>query len=188
MATHSPSWANAEHTAINLVFDHPVYGEIPFSASPSDPEQNGRDLYSAAISGDFGQIAEYVAPLVPIAQVRSEALSAIDIAAGVARAKYITVSPGQAETYILKAQQAAAYKASGYSGNVPVLVQVEADVMGQTGQDAAESILAQQAAWEAVGAEIERARRAGKIAVGAATDAAAAVAARDAAIAALQAL
>jgi len=109
----------------------------------------------------------------------------IDACAGAARARYITVAPGQEATYILKAQQAAAFKAGGYAGTVPGLVQAEIDATGATAQQAADDILAQEAAWAYKAAQIESARRRGKVAVGAATDAVGVIAARDAAVAEL---
>lgn len=48
--------------SIDLEIEHPVYGWTPFTASPNDSEQSGRDLYAQAIAGDFGAIQEYIAP------------------------------------------------------------------------------------------------------------------------------
>lgn len=46
---------------VDLVFEDG--GEVlPFTASPADAEQYGRDLYAAAIAGEFGPIAPYVEP------------------------------------------------------------------------------------------------------------------------------
>lgn len=134
-----------------------------------------------------GAIVDYVAVVqpVPLADVKAAALAAIDSAAGAARARYITIAPGQEATYLLKAQQAASFKAGGYAGTVPGLVQAEVDATGATAQQAADAILAQQDAWEAKAAQIESARRRGKVAVGAAADAGAIEAAEAAAIAEL---
>ncbi len=126
--------------------------------------------------------------VVSLDDVKAAALSAIDAEAGAARARYITVAPGQEATYILKAQQAAAFKAGGYSGPVPGLVQAEMDATGATAQAAADDILAQEAAWAYKAAQIESARRRGKVAAGNAADAASVEAARAAAIAELGAL
>ena len=108
-------------------------------------------------------------PVRDLSKAKSNALTQVDFLAGQTRSKYITTTPGQAEIYILKAQQAQAFKDSGYDGDVPVLVQVEATVTGETVQVATDSILAQQYAWEIKGAQIEQVRRAGKIAVGLST-------------------
>jgi hypothetical protein len=47
---------------IDLEYNHPVYGWIPFTASPTDSEELGRNLHAAALAGDFGEIAPYVEP------------------------------------------------------------------------------------------------------------------------------
>lgn len=60
-AAEKPIWANSEHSAINLQVHHAHFGVIPFTASPSDCEKHGRDLYAAALAGEFGEIAEYKA-------------------------------------------------------------------------------------------------------------------------------
>lgn len=46
-----------------MEIDHPTYGWIPFSASPNDSEQLGRDLYAQAIAGTLGAVTPYVKPL-----------------------------------------------------------------------------------------------------------------------------
>ncbi len=59
----TPQWANAEHTLIDVVLDTDAYGEIPFSASPDDVEAHGRGIFADAVAGNFGAVAEYVAPV-----------------------------------------------------------------------------------------------------------------------------
>ena len=65
-----PRWANAEHTRINMVtlFEELAeqYGPIPFTASPDDTEEHGRDLFERALAGEFGEIAEYEPPAVEV--------------------------------------------------------------------------------------------------------------------------
>ena len=46
--------------SIDLVYDHPEFGEIPFTAYQYDIEQLGRELFSKALAGDFGMIEPYV--------------------------------------------------------------------------------------------------------------------------------
>lgn len=132
-----------------------------------------------------------------LSALQNSAYAAIDNAAGVTRAKYITDVAGQAETYIIKAQDAAAYKAASYpSASINSYPMVKAEAIAISGasptatqyQSAADGILATQASWIAVAASIEQARRAGKISVGAATDYASTISARDAAIVSLAAL
>ena len=61
----NPVWSNAEKTAIELTvkFSHLDF-EVPFTASPDDAESHGRALFSAAVAGDFGEVAPYVAPVI----------------------------------------------------------------------------------------------------------------------------
>ena len=129
-----------------------------------------------------------IADDTPIDIARADAESAIDSAAGDARARYIAVAAGQEAVYILKDQQARAYAAANYSGSVPPLVQADVDALNVSPQQAANGIIAQADAWIAIAAQIEQARRSGKAAVAASLTAADARAAADAALATLAAL
>jgi len=71
----NPQWANAEHTLIDLIVTHEVYGKIHFSASPDDTERHGVALFNAAVAGDFGPIADYVAPIQTIVEKKAEIYS-----------------------------------------------------------------------------------------------------------------
>lgn len=58
-----PKWANAEQTLIDLTVKwDAIDEELPFTASPNDSEEHGCSLFAAAQAGEFGPIAEYVAP------------------------------------------------------------------------------------------------------------------------------
>lgn len=160
-----------------LPFSWGVDGVITFGESVTNQQR-------AAVQAVFDA---HVAPS-DLADAKAAALADIDAAAGAARARYITVAPGQEATYILKAQQAAAFKAGGYAGSAPGLVQAEMDATGAASQAAADDILAQEAAWGYKAAQIESARRRGKVAAGNAADAAGVQAAQAAAIAELGAL
>jgi len=64
----NPQWGDAEHTVINIEakWEHlESEGYLPFTANPNDVEEHGRDLYNRIINGEFGTIAEYVAPPEP---------------------------------------------------------------------------------------------------------------------------
>jgi hypothetical protein len=59
---------NPQHNAVGTIdmeIEHPAYGWIPFTASSDDTEQMGRELYAQAAAGNFGPVAEYVAPPPP---------------------------------------------------------------------------------------------------------------------------
>lgn len=136
-------------------------------------------------------------PALTLAEVRGSAHVAIDAEAGSARARYITVAPGQEATYMLKEAQARAYKSASYpSATVAAYPMVDAEAKAMYGaaptaaqiQSAADGIIAQADAWIAKAAQVERARIAGKRAVTAAVDVAGVEVARAAAIAELGAL
>ena len=42
--------------------NHPQFGWVPFTAAPDDPEPIGRELFAAAVAGEFGPVASYVPP------------------------------------------------------------------------------------------------------------------------------
>jgi hypothetical protein len=74
----NPKWANAEQTLIDLTIKwDAIDEELPFSASPTDPEAHGRALFAAAQAGEFGPVAAYVAsppnpPFVPQQVTRAQ--------------------------------------------------------------------------------------------------------------------
>jgi len=148
-------------------------------------------------SADFVALAASAYPGTPIETVRVAANLAIDKQAGDTRRKYITGTTGQDATYLQKAANAAAYKAAGYPSaliaDYPMVRAEGRAIYGATPsaaqyQAAADYILATETAFVQKGADIEEARRAGKIAVEAALTVAAVRSAQDAALAALVAL
>lgn len=59
-----PFWSNTEKTSIDLIIKWDKFpNELPFTASPDDCEAHGREIYEAAINGQFGQVKEYPTPL-----------------------------------------------------------------------------------------------------------------------------
>ena len=59
----NPRWANAEQSLIDLTIKwEGIAEELPFTASPTDTEAHGRAIFAAAQAGEFGPVAEYVAP------------------------------------------------------------------------------------------------------------------------------
>lgn len=50
------------HGTIDVEINHPVHGWIPFTASPDDPEELGRAVFTEAIKGNVGP---YIPPLAP---------------------------------------------------------------------------------------------------------------------------
>ena len=125
--------------------------------------------------------------------IRHLALLAVDEAAGEARRRYITDVSGQEAVYITKLGEAQAYIA-GIVDDVPTVaagpyIAAEAAVRGITHREQAELVAGLAAQWNGVlGPAIEAARMAGKLAVEAAETIEAIEAARDAAVATLNAI
>jgi hypothetical protein len=63
----NPIWVNAEQTAINCEITTSQFGDeiLPFTASLSDVELHGQLIFADIVSGKYGPIADYVAPLIP---------------------------------------------------------------------------------------------------------------------------
>lgn len=50
-------WANMDHTAINAWVAFEGFAQpLPFTASATDVEAHGRDIYARAVAGEFGPI------------------------------------------------------------------------------------------------------------------------------------
>jgi len=55
-------WANQDHTLIDCEVTFETIGTVPFTATPNDTEEHGRDIYARAVFGEFGVIAEWTPP------------------------------------------------------------------------------------------------------------------------------
>lgn len=105
-----------------------------------------------------------------IEQAKAHAALTIDETAGKARLRYITDVPGQQAVYLLKAEQARAYREAGYTGAVPPYIVAEADAIDDSAQVAADNILMLASLWsDQLSPEIERLRIGGKRLVSSAT-------------------
>jgi hypothetical protein len=121
---------------------------------------------------------------------QASAFNRIDQSAERARLRHITGGIGQALVYQEKAEQAVDYITAGYPSDLssyPYL-QAEAIATSKDSKQIADDILAERSKWIAVGADIEAERLRGKKNVREATDIDSITFARDAAIAALDAL
>jgi hypothetical protein len=59
----NPQWANEEHTAINVIARFAEIDEdLPFTATPTDIEPHGREIFERTSTGEFGLIDAYVPP------------------------------------------------------------------------------------------------------------------------------
>lgn len=64
-SVRDPVWANSENTLIDCFIRFTAYAaELPFTASPDDVEEHGREVFRRCIAGEFGKIGPYVEPLV----------------------------------------------------------------------------------------------------------------------------
>lgn len=63
----NPRWVNAEKTMIDCEVTIAKFGAevLPFTASANDSEAHGRLLFQKISAGEYGPIAEYVAPPEP---------------------------------------------------------------------------------------------------------------------------
>ena len=77
ISAKQPQWANAEHTAINLMVTFAELGEVPFTAAADDEGEHGPQLYANAIGGNYGTIAAYVGPTL-LDQAKGTALATIE--------------------------------------------------------------------------------------------------------------
>ncbi|WP_353267021.1 hypothetical protein [Gemmatimonas sp.] len=114
-------------------------------------------------------------------QVKADAIARVNMLAGACRAKYLTVVPGQAETYLLKADELRAYDAAVVAGNVvpsdfPILA-TEAAATGASLADTVELVRTTRAQWLQLAAVVEGMRRGAIVAIEAATTEAAVLAA-----------
>lgn len=59
-----PKWTSKEKIEIDLMVNFSNQSEefVPFTASRNDPEPHGQEIYSRAIAGDFGPIADWTPP------------------------------------------------------------------------------------------------------------------------------
>ena len=112
-----------------------------------------------------------------VADARGLGASAIDAAAGRARSRYITTSPGQDATYTVKYAEALDYIAAGYQSDLspyPFVAGESQPNTWMTPTQAATRIATLGGYWrEVIGPAIEAARINGKDALGALTDPAA---------------
>lgn len=63
----NPQWANEEHTAINcdVDFDDLLEELVPFTAVASGDYEHSHQIFAECVAGQYGEIAEYVAPVIP---------------------------------------------------------------------------------------------------------------------------
>ena len=61
-----PAFVTADSNEIDLTVKFvEIAEELPFTATPFDPEPYGVELFNNAVAGDYGNIAPYVPPPPP---------------------------------------------------------------------------------------------------------------------------
>lgn len=65
ISIRNPVFSRADQSSIDVDYEHPDYGWIPFTARQDDVEQIGRDIYAQA----FPAASPYVAPPAPPYQI-----------------------------------------------------------------------------------------------------------------------
>lgn len=155
---------------------------------PNDPANTDRQQYDAWLTaGNTPQTPDEPT----LTQLQAAYRADIDAQANATRQKYVTFIAAQDATYLQKYDEAKRYKAAGYPASLAGYSWIAAEVTatGRTATAAADGIIAEGDYWNAIkGPDIERERRKGKLAIDAAATPAAALTARDNAIAALKAL
>jgi myo-inositol-hexaphosphate 3-phosphohydrolase len=67
----NPRWANAQHTAIDLEVKFAEFNaDVVYTASANDTVDYSVALYNAAVTGEYGEIADYQEP--DVAQINSQ--------------------------------------------------------------------------------------------------------------------
>ena len=133
----------------------------------------------------------YRAEPVDVELLRAQALAALDEAASAASGRHLTVGVGQELRYQAKAAEARELLREGDMEPDPArwpLLAAEALALGEALGTRAQAVATAHGAWLAVAARIEAARVSGKAQVRGAGTGEAVLAARDAALAALEAL
>lgn len=66
ISVSNPVYSNKDNTTVELqvVFNGLPNDLLPFTASPNDSEEHGRELYARAVAGEFGPIGAYVVPVI----------------------------------------------------------------------------------------------------------------------------
>lgn len=144
-------------------------GAVEVSAGEHAELINGQSTGLMIVPDANGKPILVERPAPALADYKVLILKSIDTAAEELRSIYITASPGQVATYIMKYNDATAFKTAGYTGTVPGLVQAEVDATGATAEEAADDIIAQYTAWNQLAGFIEKVRRTAKVSVNEAT-------------------
>ena len=63
VSASSPAYSDPDHQHISLMVKFEEFEqELPFNATPHDPMPYGVELFNRALAGEFGPVADFVAP------------------------------------------------------------------------------------------------------------------------------
>lgn len=95
----------------------------------------------------------------PFETEKAAAIRVINKEAEHARARHITLGAGQSQVYLEKAEEAADFIAAGYPNtNGYPYIEAEVEATGQSPQEVADNIINAKGKWQAISAQIEKAR------------------------------
>ena len=77
MQIRHPRFSRPDLKQIDCEIEHPKLGWIPFTTTPDDVEETGRQVFDACIDGAAGAVAPYVQPVVCAAQNKAYAENAL---------------------------------------------------------------------------------------------------------------
>ncbi|RMD67294.1 hypothetical protein D6833_00385, partial [Candidatus Parcubacteria bacterium] len=122
-------------------------------------------------SSDDAAVQALINTFDPLPPAQQAAEQRVDAAAGEARARYITVAPGQEAVYNLKLQQAKDYQAAGNPADATPwpLINQEATARGVSPSQVATEIITTANQWIQIAAQIEAIRMKAKADIKAAT-------------------
>lgn len=144
------------------------YGWYPFVETPpiNFDRLNQREVMAFDVRTDYVTTTRTLVALTPgevaelVPRYKAEAIGQVNLAAGNARAKYITVIPGQEATYLWKEQEARAWSAATapVDEDYPILY-AEAQACNLTMAEVVALVLTTAAQFRTLAAEIEGLRR-----------------------------
>ena len=73
----NPVWADKDHTAIDVMINHPSHGWIPYTCTTDMDTEEGRELWEQ-LQSDMASIAEYVPLVISDETLAAEARSKRD--------------------------------------------------------------------------------------------------------------
>ena len=77
VSAHNPTYTESGNIDLTVLFAE-IGEPVPFTASMHDTEPHGRELYTRAMQGEFGPVAPYQAPAVPIHDLVAAKLESIN--------------------------------------------------------------------------------------------------------------